>query len=33
MGKADEKSMCSQECQEGEMVGIRGTELLHIVLF
>lgn len=32
MGKADEKSMCSQECQEGEMVGIRGTEL-HIVLF
>lgn len=33
MGKADENAMCSQECQEGEVVGIRGTELLHIVLF
>lgn len=33
MGKADEKSMCSQECQEGETVGIRDTELLNTVLF
>lgn len=33
MGKADEESMCSQECQQGETVGIRGTELLPIVLF
>lgn len=30
MGKADESGACSQECWEGEAVGIGGTRLLHV---
>lgn len=33
MGKADEVGACSQECWEGEAVGIRGTEPLHVACY
>lgn len=33
MGKSDEAGACSQDCQEGEVLGMGGTWLLHIALF
>lgn len=33
MGKADEAGVRSQECREGEVVGIGGTRLLHVASY